>query len=266
MSIEELKKIENFDLERYRNDAAYRKYCEQARQIKANADEIKRSQQKTVNNTYGDIANNPKFTKVVEQQTVQQSKKPAESSADFSFSDFASVQEYDNNSPITKALTRDKNVPINSLWADRAQLKKYWATKKYIKIKIANEDRYNEYTFRSINDEQLKQLQQMAEDINNFYGLIALEKNQFEDIDGIKKPALLRNGRYYNKISDLQSDFRKAIGFICLGISEDEFNSLEQFSDPDYTINDIWGIYDLIDGIYERAIRGGTYFRIAFKP
>lgn len=263
MSLDELKKIENFDLERYHKDPAYRKYADQARQIKANADEIQKTKEKS-KEPY-DINKDPKYTKVVEQNQEQVIEHKPQVTSDFNFSDFANVQKYDANSSISKALTRDRNVPVNSIWTDRAELKKYWATKKYIKIKIANEDRFNSYTFKSVNDEQLKQLQQMAEDINSFYGLISLEKNQFEDVDGQRKPALYRNGRYYYKISDLQSDFRKAIAFICLGIPEDEFNILEQFSDPDYTVNDIWGIYDIIDGIYERALKGGTYFRIAFK-
>lgn len=266
-SIEELKKLENFDLELYNRDPNYRKMVDQSARIKANADEVLRDQNKSAVPVFQDIKQDKKFTKVNEQQSLQPPKEipKNEVTTDFTFKDLVNVEKYDPNSPITKSLTNDKNVVINGMWTDRAVLKKYWASKKHIKIKVANENRFNTYTFRSVNEEQLKTLQQMAEDINNFYALIDFEKRTWEDIDGVRRQALFRNNRYYNQVSDLQSDYRKALAFTCLGIPEEEYNTLEQFSDPDYTKDDIWGIYDLIDGIYERAVRGGSYFLIAFK-
>jgi hypothetical protein len=265
MSIEELSKLENFDLELYNRDPNYRKIVDDARRIKANADEVLRDQGKTSVPQFEDIKQDPKFTKVTEVLEPPKTIPKNEVTTDFTFKDLVNIEKYDPNSPITKQLTSNKNVIVNGMWTDRAVLKKYWATKKHIKIKIANEDRFNTYTFRSVNEEQLKELQQMAEDTNNFYGLVMFEKANYVNSKEEKVPALFRNGRYYTKISELQSDYRKQLCFICLGIPEEEYETLEQFSDPEYTVNDIWGINDLIDGIYERAVKGGSYFLIAFK-
>lgn len=92
-----------------------------------------------------------------------------------------------------------------------------------------------------------------------------LEKNTKEDIEGKEQPVLIRNGQYYFKMSELEQDYRKLIADICLGISPDDYDILEQWSDPEYTVYDIWGINDILDGIMERAINGTSYFRIAFR-
>ena len=101
--------------------------------------------------------------------------------------------------------------------------------------------------------------------MRGFYTLMQLEGNTYEDIEGKERPMLLRNGKKYRQVSKLENDYKKKLAKMVLNISEEDYPKLEQFSDPDLTVMDIWGLKDILDSILERAVSGASYFRIASK-
>lgn len=258
---EEYADLEGFDPNKM-NDPKYVELVKEARQIKDNADEVKRSQ------SMQGVSN-----QVAIQETKQEEKKPEPKpiiedikpkSNDFLQSDFIEQEKYNANSQISKMLDSDqKSKPINSMWISKGQFKKYISAKSVFKIKEKDIERYRTYRYHAIGDTEIERLRQMAEDLRLFYNLMQVEQTYFEDREGIKKAVLRRNGKYYNQFSKLETDYRKELAKMCLGIDEKEFSELEMFSDPDYTVHDIWGLADILDGILERAVAGSSYFRIA---
>lgn len=269
---EQFEDLPDFDPVRYANDEQYRILVDQARMIKDNEDEVKRS------NPVSDAIEQNRSEEIQmtgnKQAQIQEEIKPSshitenitQSGQDFKQTDFIEQEKYNSNSPIAKQ-ANDLGIskPINSMWVSKGQVKRYLSAKVVFKIKEKNENRYRAYRYRGIGDDEIEILKQMAEDINLFYQLLALENNRDEDEDGNKRLVLLRNGKKYNQKSKMEMDYRRHIAFMCLGINHAEYKQLEQFSDPDFTVYDIWGINDIVDGILERSISGSSYFRIASK-
>ena len=287
---EEYADLPNFDPSRM-DDPNYRLMVEQARQIKDNEDALKKSgqtieqkdalrfkQEQQKAEPEPEPAKMTVIDKTAEQLTpLLEERKPSapihdqkESGSDFKMQDFIDQEKYDANSPIYKNLNAQSNktgvsTPIESMWINKGQVKKYLASKNSFKIKEKGENRYRAYRFKGIGETELEQLQKMGEDLRLFYNLMALEGYITEDREGKERLALRRNGKDYFQMSKLQLDYRKKVAEMCLGISNQDFAELEMLSDPDFTVHDIWGLYDILDTILERAVSGSSYFRIASK-
>lgn len=263
---EEFEDLPDFDPVMYENDPNYRELCKQARQIKDNDDEVKKANpvsQAIEQNRSEEIQLGSNVQAQNNSKTITES---IQATNDFKQIDFIEQEKYNSNSPIAK-LANEIGIskPINSIWVSKGSVKRYLSAKVVFKIKQKGENRFIEYRYRAIGDEEIEILKSMAEDINLFYQLLALEDNRKEDEDGNKRLVLRRNGKEYNQRSKMEMDYRRHIAFMCLGITHEDFKKLEQFSDPDYTIYDIWGISDILDGILERSVSGSSYFRIASK-
>jgi hypothetical protein len=270
----------------------YRMLVEQARQIKDNYDELYKKgetlEQKTrkikeKNKNYEKQDNQENVTIVdgkdnanqlvaksnPAQKLIHDEKPKIQDSNDFTMGDFVEQERYDANSPIYKQLnepiTEGESKPINSVWISKGQLKKYLSSKIYFKIKERGQNRIRTYRYQAIGEDEIEELRQMSEDIRGFYTLMNIEGNTYEDREGNEKPALLRNGKMYRQLSKLENDYRKKLAKMVLNISATDYPKLEQFSDPDLTVNDIWGLKDILDSILERAVSGASYFRIASK-
>lgn len=266
---EEFEDLPNFDPVAYAEDPNYRELVRQARQIKDNEKEINPVSNAIEQNRSEEIQLSSNVQAQKQSDPDPNSKTITESiqaTNDFKQIDFIEQEKYNSNSPIAK-LANDIGIskPINSIWVSKGSIKRYLSAKVVFKIKEKNENRYIEYRYRGIGDDEIEILKQMAEDIGLFYQLLALENNRNEDSDGNNRLVLRRNGKDYNQKAKMEMDYRRHIAFMCLGITNDDYKKLEQFSDPDYTIYDIWGINDIIDGILERSVMGSSYFRIASK-
>ena len=259
MSNEELG---NYDPEMMR-DPAYRKMVEEAKALMSNARQVIRSNENKPQ-TQAPTPTPEQTPTTKEGQVVLSEPQKLNQPIDFNLSDFQNMMRLDNNSTISKMqnIPTGGNKPIGSIWMGKDEMKKYFACKNIFKVKIVNQVRYNTYRFHSINSEQQQILFRMVEDIRNFYPLMVTEGAEIDE--GRDKPTkvLVRDGKNYRHISEIMVDYRKEIAFMCLGIEYEDFERLEMFSDPNYTILDIWGINDILDGILERALSGTSYFLI----
>ena len=252
---EEYQDLKGFDPTRM-NDPIYVQLVKDMRQIKDNEMEVNRSM----------AHQQPKPQ--VQQQQQQVSNKQAQNTADFTMSDFIEQEKYDTSSQISKQFNKDttgQSIPINSMWVNKALIKKYLSSKMEFKIKEKGSERFRSYRYHAIGDEELEKLRQMAEDLRVFYQLMAMEGNTMEIKDGKTIPVLRRNGKNFIQISKLETEYRRELAEMCLGISNEDFAQLEQWSNSEYTIMDIWGLNDILDSILERAALGTSYFRIASK-
>ncbi|HTH23127.1 MAG TPA: hypothetical protein VL854_12990 [Nitrososphaeraceae archaeon] len=252
----------NFDPNMMR-DQKYKEVVNAALQMKQNAEEVLRSQPKIAQPVQPQPEN-----KQDNKSVILTEKLPNDNPSDFKMSDFTNVQKYDPNSPVSKMQNPQVGTvqSVGSIWMSKEDMKKYFATKNIFKIKILNEQNYKTYRFRSIGSEQQEKLYRMSNDLANFYPLMLAEENEIEGMDDDKPTkVLLRDGKHYKHVSELMTDYRREIAFMCLGIEYDEFDKLEQFSDPEYTVQDVWGINDVITGLLERSLQGTSYFRIAFN-
>jgi hypothetical protein len=292
---EEYMDLPNFDPVRFANDPSYAELVKQARLIKDNEDALKKAGQ-TIEQKDAAIAarstpkESPKIT-VVDgnanaelvpksefKPTIIDEAKPSnvvtenitKNVNDFKMTDFIEQEKYNANSPIYKKLNSEQkqtgvSIPIESIWIDKGQVKKYLASKNVFKIKEKGENRYRVYRYTAVGDEEIEQLRLMGEDLRSFYQLMALEGNMIEDDNENKTLALHRNGKDYLQPSKLESDYDRKLAQLVLGISKEDFRELEMFSDPDFTVLDIWGLKDVLNSIIERAVSGASYFLIASK-
>ena len=295
---EEYEDLPNFDPNRM-NDPNYVELVKQARMIKDNEDELRKAgqliEQKDAlnkvpkepepnkitivdgNDNAALINKTPEPEFVIPKHPLPEERKPSapihdqkEHGSDFKMQDFIEQEKYDANSQIYKKLNaQDKqtgvSTPIESMWISKGQVKKYLASKNVFKIKEKEENRYRAYRFQAIGEDEIELLQKMGEDLRLFYNLMALEGYTAEDKQGKERLALRRYGKDYFQMTKLQLDYRKKVAEMCLGISNLDFSELEMFSDPDFSVLDIWGLNDIIDSILERAVSGASYFRIASK-
>lgn len=287
MVYEEYKDLEGFDPTKM-DDPIYAELVKQARQIKDNAIEIM-TKGKPIQPNQEEIeilrkaeeikARSGNISKPLNQQEAQKMKperetineiiygKPAVTPTDLSVSEFINQEKLDQNSEIYKMSQQNiqlgQSQQINSMWMNKGQLKKYFSGKIYFNIKERNKDSFKKFRFQSVGSSDLERIREMSEDVSTFYQRMRLEQNFYEDRDGNKKLALLRNGNYYTSLAKLEMEYRKEIALICLGIDDVVFDTLEMLSDPEYTVKDIWGVYDVIDGILEKVTTGASYFRTA---
>ena len=254
MSNEELG---NYDPEMMR-DPAYRKLVEDSKQIMGNARSVIRA------NENKPPEQKPEQPPTKEGQVVLSEPQKLNQPIDFNLSDFNNVMRLDNNSTISKmqSVQTGGNKPIGSIWMSKEEMKKYFACKNIFKVKILNEIRYNTYRFHSLGAEQQEILFRMVDDIRNFHPLLVTEGNEIDEGKETPTRVLVRDGKNYKYLAELMIDYRKEIALMCLGVEYEEFDRLEMYSDPNYTILDIWGINDIIDGVLDRALTGTSYFLI----
>jgi hypothetical protein len=254
MVYEEYADLEGFDPKRM-NDPQYVAMVKEARQIKDNELEVKRSQ--VLEKTKQEQA---------QARLQAQAPKPVlvdRNTNDFTMSDFQTQERYDSNSPLAKQESDTSgSKPISGIWMSKGQIKKYIAGKMIFKIKELGQNRYRTYRYQSLGNVEVERLKQMSEDLTNFYRLMIIEDQYTEEL-GVRRRALFRNGKYYTMIGELESDFRKEIALLTLGINYSEFDELEMLSDPDFTTKDIWGLGDIIDGLLDKAINGNSFFLTA---
>lgn len=251
----------NFDPNMMR-DPQYKYAVNQALQIQENAKDVLRSEG-IKSQMQPEQKPQPE-----NQHTIINTKSPNDNPSDFKMSDFTNVQKYEADSAIAKMQNPQVGTvqSVGSIWMSKEDMKKYFATKNIFKIKIRNEQNCKIYRFRSIGSEEQEKLYRMSNDLANFYPLMLAEENTIEGMDDDKPVKVLsRDGKNYKHVSELMTDYRREISLMCLGIDYDEYEKLEQFSDPEYTVQDIWGINDIITGILDRALQGTSYFRIAFN-
>ena len=132
---EEFEDLPNFNPEAYANDPNYRELVKQARQIKDNESEVKKS-----NPVSNAIEQNRS-----EEIQIQAQKQPITENItagnDFKQIDFIEQEKYNSNSPIAKQ-ANDVGIskPINSIWVSKGQVKRYLSAKVVFKIKEKNEN------------------------------------------------------------------------------------------------------------------------------